>query len=137
MCSHVKSHKLVHVSWVPCQMCAYCMCAQTQKWLCFSVLYYTVLCGIQLIQHHYYKSRTYRRKYKSSGDVAGIAKSTSCCTVILYFSMHYIIILNMLSFLLYWFFMYYICENYYKPITVQYCIADYVSLVPRLTLFGL
>ena len=35
------------------------------------------------------------------------------------------------------FFMYYLCEKYYKPITVQYYIADYVSWVPRLTLFDL
>ena len=31
--------------------------------------------------------------------------------------------------------MYYLCEKYYKPITVQYyMLADYVSWVPRLTL---
>ena len=30
--------------------------------------------------------------------------------------------------------MYYLCEKYYKPITVQYYIADCVSWVPRLTL---
>ena len=29
--------------------------------------------------------------------------------------------------------MYYLCEKYYKPITVQYYIADCVSCVPRLT----
>ena len=29
--------------------------------------------------------------------------------------------------------MYYLCEKYYKPITVQYYIADCVSWVPRLT----
>ena len=118
MCSHVQLRKLVHVSGVHCYMCASCMCAQTQKWLCFCVLYCTVLYGIQLIQHHYYKSRMYRHKCKSSGDVAGIAKSTSCCTVILHFSMYYIIRLNMFSLLLYWFFMYYLCEKYYMPITV-------------------
>ena len=33
--------------------------------------------------------------------------------------------------------MYYLCEKYYKPITVQYYIADYVSWVPRLTLLDL
>ena len=33
--------------------------------------------------------------------------------------------------------MYYLCENYYKPITVQYYIADCVSWVPRLTLLDL
>ena len=32
------------------------------------------------------------------------------------------------------FFMYYLCEKYYKPITVQYYIADCVSWIPRLTL---
>ena len=30
--------------------------------------------------------------------------------------------------------MYYLCEKYYKPITVQYYIADCVSWIPRLTL---
>ena len=33
--------------------------------------------------------------------------------------------------------MYYLCEKYYKPITVQYYIADSVSWVPRLTLLDL
>ena len=33
--------------------------------------------------------------------------------------------------------MYYLCEKYYKPITVQYYIDDCVSWVPRLTLLGL
>ena len=35
------------------------------------------------------------------------------------------------------FFMYYLCEKYYKPITVQYYIADCVSRVPPLTLLDL
>ena len=33
--------------------------------------------------------------------------------------------------------MYYLCEKYYKPITVQYYIADCVSWVPRITLLDL
>ena len=33
--------------------------------------------------------------------------------------------------------MYYWCEKYYKPIIVQYYIANYVSWVPRLTLVDL
>ena len=33
--------------------------------------------------------------------------------------------------------MYYLCEKYFKPITVQYYIADCVSWVPRLTLLDL
>ena len=35
------------------------------------------------------------------------------------------------------FFMYYLCEKYYKVITVQYYIADCVGWVPRLTLLDL
>ena len=35
------------------------------------------------------------------------------------------------------FLMYYLCEKYYKPITVQYYIADCVSWVCRLTLLDL
>ena len=30
--------------------------------------------------------------------------------------------------------MYYLCEQYYKPITAQYYIADCISWTPRLTL---
>ena len=33
--------------------------------------------------------------------------------------------------------MYYLCEKYYKLITVQYDIADCVSWVPRLSLLDL
>ena len=32
-----------------------------------------------------------------------------------------------------WFFMYYSCEKYHKPITVQYYIADCFSWVLKLT----
>ena len=35
------------------------------------------------------------------------------------------------------FFMCHLCEKFYKPITVLYCIADCVSWVPRLTLLDL
>ena len=31
------------------------------------------------------------------------------------------------------FFMYYLCEQYYKPVIEQYYIADCISWVPRLT----
>ena len=33
--------------------------------------------------------------------------------------------------------MYYLCEKYYKTITVQYCISHCVGWVPRLTLLDL
>ena len=34
-------------------------------------------------------------------------------------------------------FVHYLCEKYYKPITVQYYIADCGSWVPRLTLLDI
>ena len=34
-------------------------------------------------------------------------------------------------------FMYYVCEKYYKPITVKYYIANSISWVPRLTMLDL
>ena len=33
--------------------------------------------------------------------------------------------------------MYYLCLTFYKAVTVQYCITDYISWVPRLTLLDL
>ena len=33
--------------------------------------------------------------------------------------------------------MYYLCTKYYKPITVQYYVANGVGWVPRLTFVGL
>ena len=41
------------------------------------------------------------------------------------------------SFFYFLFFMYYLCEKHYKPITVQYYTADCVSWVPRLALLDL
>ena len=43
----------------------------------------------------------------------------------------------MFSFFVVVVFMYYLCEKYHKPITVQYHVADCVSWVPRLTLLDL
>ena len=61
---------------------------------------------------------------------------TSCYTVLLYFSRYCTVRLKMPIFCV-CSFMYYLCEKYYKPITVQYQIADRVSWVPRLTLLDL
>ena len=62
----------------------------------------------------------------------------SCCTVLLYFSRYYTVRLKMFSlFFVCLFFMYYLCEKYYKPIRIQYYIANRVSWVARLTLLNL
>ena len=60
---------------------------------------------------------------------------TSCWTVLLSFSTYYTIRLKMFSFCL--LFICYLCEKYYKSITVQNYIVDCVSWVPRLTLLDL
>ena len=77
-------------------------------------------------------------KRKSSGDVAGTAKKHQLlyCTTVL-FKVLYCKIKNVFFIFLCLFFMYYLCEKYYKPITVRYSIADCVSWVPRLTLLDI
>ena len=78
-----------------------------------------------------FKPRMSRSKHNSTGDVDS---TTICsCTVLLYFSRYCPI--RFLEFIfLCVFFMYYLCEKYYKLIIVQYYIPNCVSWVPRLSL---
>ena len=72
-------------------------------------------------------SRMSRSKRKSSSIVAGTTVLFKVSTVKLkIFSLFCVSV-----------FMYYLCENYCKPIIVQHCIADCVSWVSRLTLLDL
>ena len=66
-------------------------------------------------------------KRKSSGDVAG----TTVLFKVLYYKIKNVFIIFCL------FFMYYLCEKYCKPITVQYHIANCVCWIPRLILLDL
>ena len=70
---------------------------------------------------------------RSIGDVAGTAKK---CQLLyhttIFFKVLYCKIKNVF-FMFYLFLMYYLCEKYYKPIAVQYYIADHVIWLPRLT----
>ena len=61
----------------------------------------------------------------------------SCCTVLLNFSRYCTVRLKMFSLLSVCFFMYCLCEKYYKPISVQCYRVDRVSWVPGLTLLDL
>ena len=70
-----------------------------------------------------------RSKCKNSSEVAG----TTVLFKVLYCQIKDIFFIFCVCLL----FMYYLCEKYYKPITVQYYIADCVSWVPRLTLLDL
>ena len=70
-----------------------------------------------------------RSQHESSGDVAG--------TTVLFKVLYYKVKNVFFIFCFYLFFMYCLCEKYYKPITVQYYIAYCVSWVPRLTLLDL
>ena len=81
----------------------------------------------------YSKSPTYK---PSSCKLSKMRMCPSTPAVVLYFSRYCTVRLNMFYFLCL-FFMYYLCERCYKPITVQYYIADCVSWVPRLTLLDL
>ena len=57
--------------------------------------------------------------------------------LLLYSSRHCTIRLKMFIFCVCFLCIYYLCEKYYKPIIVQYCIDDCVSWVFRLTLSDL
>ena len=88
--------------------------------------------GLQCL---YFKPRMSRSKHKSSSDVVVPVGSICGCTVLLYFSRYCTVRFSKFIFL--YFLMYYLCEKYYKPIIVQYYIADCVSWVPReLTVHG-
>ena len=102
--SRVQSCKLVHTSGIHCHVHA----SSTSG---CAFVYFTVLCRVQQYSIFYFKPSMSGSKRKSSSDVAGTAVLFKVC-----------------------FFMYYLCERYYKPITVQYYIANCVSWVPRLTL---
>ena len=54
-----------------------------------------------------------------------------------YFLRYCTVRLKMFSLFCVCFLMYYLCENNYKPITIQYVIANCVNWVPRLTLLDL
>ena len=57
--------------------------------------------------------------------------------VVLYFSRYYTVRLKMFSLFFVFAFMYYLCDKYYKSVTLQYYINDCVSCVPGLTLLDL
>ena len=60
----------------------------------------------------------------------------SCCALLLYFSRYCTVRLKMLLYFLFEFFVYYLCEKYYKPIRVQNYIVNCASWVPRPILLG-
>ena len=120
-CEHVFACpcKLVHTSGVHCHFCA----SSTSG---CAFVYFTVQYCIEYSSTvSLFQAQDVQSKHKSSNDVAGTAKrhqtimiETTYCTVRLIF--FYILCL---------FFMHYLCENYYKPITVQYYIANSVHWV--------
>ena len=61
----------------------------------------------------------------------------SCSTVLMYFSRSCTMRLKMFCLFFVFVFMYYLCEKYYRPITVQFYIANCVSWIPRLNLLDL
>ena len=119
MCSHVQSYKLVHVSGIHCHTPA----SSTSG---FAIVYFTVQYCIE-----------YGTFISSPGCLEASLKATVMQLVLLYFSRYCTVRLKCFLSFLCLFFMYYLCEKYYKPITVQYYITDCVSWVPRLTLLDL
>ena len=120
MHSHVQSRKflMIHVSGVHCQVHV------SPTSVCRGCVYFTVWYCSTVVQCLYFKPEMSRSKHKSISDVAD--------TTVLYCE-----IWNVFFIFVYLFFMYYLCEKYYKPSTVKYYIANCASWVPTLTLLGL
>ena len=126
---HVQSCKVVQVSGIHGHTHA---SSRVAVLLCTS-LYSTVQStGVQSL---YFKPRMSRSKHKSSGDATCTPKERQLLnyTTTVLFKVLFCKLKNILSFVLV--FMYYLCDKYYKPITEQYCIADHIRWVPRLTLW--
>ena len=133
MRSHIQSRKLVHVSGIHCHVWA----SSTSG---CAFVYFTVQYCIEYSSTvSLFQAQDVGIKRKSSGDVAGTAKKRQllyCTTVllkVLYCNIKSVFFILCVCL----FFMYYLCEKYYKPITIQYYIAGCVSWVPRLTLLDL
>ena len=80
----------------------------------------------QIIIHKYSKSLTNR---SSSCELSEMwtcmpAPYTSCYATVLHFSRYCDVRVKMLYLLFVFLYMYHLCENYYKPVVVQYCRAD-------------
>ena len=108
-----------------------------------TVLYSTVKSTVEW--YLYFKPRMSLSKHKSMDGVSNSSGLLNQCQplyanycISLYFSRYYAVRSNMSSlFSLCLVLMCYLCEKCYKPIIVQYCIADCLSQVPRLTLLDL
>ena len=123
-CVRVSNHvKFVHVS------CVHCHVYESSTSGC-AFVYFTVQDCIEYSSTvSLFQAQDVRSMHKSSSDVAG----TNVLFKVLYFKMKNVFLIFCVCLLL----MYYLCEKYYKPIPVQYYIADCVSWVPRLTLLDL
>ena len=121
VCSHVQSHKLVHMFGIHCHVCASSTCG----WIFVYFIEYSSTVSL-------FQAKDVRSKCKASGAIA-VLRSTSYC----YFSRYCTIRLKCFPYFGGLFFMHYLCEKCYKPITVQYYVADCISWVLRLTLLDL
>ena len=117
--SHAQSRNLVCTPGVCCHVSA----SSTRVVLLCTSLFGTV--HRIVIQCPYLKPRMSGSKHQSSGDIAG--------TTVLFQVLNHKV-KNAFIFVL---FMYYWCEEYYKPTPVQYSIANYVTWLPRLTMLDL
>ena len=109
------------------------LCHQNQVWVKLQLAIHLLL----LIIFHLYPFSPLLPPQVSNFSCLFIRWQTlyaSCCTILLYFLSYCTIRFKIFSCFLCLFFMYYLCEKYYKLITVQYYIFDCVNWVPRLTL---
>ena len=101
-------------------------CVHLYKRLCFCVPY----------SSEPYRAEEGRVLISSPGCPVARVKAVVMDLLLRYFS-RYCKIKNVLSIFCLFLFLYCLCEKYYKHITVQYYVTDFVSWVSRLTLLDL
>ena len=95
-------------------------CKLSKMWTCIWFQQGTRTCAINV-------------RHEWNCSLSSISYCQLLCYTTVLFKVLYCKIKN-IFFIFCLFFMYYLCEKYYKPITLQYYIVDCVSWVPRLTL---
>ena len=111
-------------------------CRQHQAWVTWQLALHLLL----LTTLHLYHLPPPLPLLQSVTLLACSFHASACMPVLYfsrYFSRHCPVWLKMFSLFLCLFCMYYLCEKYYKPITVQHSIANCISWVPRLILLDL
>ena len=112
------------------------LCHQHEIWLKLQLAFCLLLLAI-LQLYHLPPSLPFPVSNTSCLFTRCLPLYASCFTVLLHFSRYCTVRLKIFPLCVVWFYMYYLCEKYYKPITAQDYVTYHVSWISRLTLLYL